>query len=221
MKPILLYLFAAFLIYSACNSSSADIKPNDSAKAIIKIPVNTTTDTFSFDCEQGLFLTITGSHIFGAVCFTPNTGSCLFVFKGDKKEGIYNIECADYNDAQLQSGNLTYSIKGWMQVDTTAKEVKFMLNKNPDACMRAFGVPLTDTVSFDINSLAAKITRSIGIIKKDLNLEHPVNGINTRLGKFAIVKITSDSLSFYNVTSYVDDKNTDGQIKKEDVLVVK
>src|SRR4051812_44618167 len=77
----------------------------------------------SFSCEQGLFFSLFNNQIIGGIDFVPNTGSCLFVFKGEKKGDSYQIQSADYDDVQLRSGKLLYSIKGSILVDTLNKNV--------------------------------------------------------------------------------------------------
>src|SRR5689334_11101330 len=94
------FVVAFSLCVAACRGSNANkifINDTDNKKNNYSLD----TSISSYSCEQGLFFSLSGNKVFGGINFI-STKSCLFVFKGEKVNKSYGIECADYDDTQLK-----------------------------------------------------------------------------------------------------------------------
>jgi len=167
-------------------------------------------------CEQGLFFKLQGNRIYGGVNFSPQTGSCLFVFRGMKDVDGYKIECADYNDDQLNSGKLDFKITGKCIIDT-GKNVLIKLSKDPDVCNKAFGVSLVEGISFNTLSLNQYKWDAIGVVKMDFTLSDNNSKSKVKIYRNELVKIISVEGKFYNISYYdnISGKEISGKIAEE------
>jgi hypothetical protein len=226
-KYIIIIVFC-FVLFSCKNQSLRTVLksvPSKDNLLIQEVKLGYAPDSSrvnSFTCEQGLFFSLFGNQIIGGVDFVPNTGSCLFVFKGEKKGDSYQIQSADYDDVQLKSCKLLYSIKGSILVDTLNKNVTIRLDKNPDACMRAYGVTLTESTSFDIIDKAPVPWKQMGIIRRNTVLNGAKNKEKITLSQFDIVKIISETSSSF-IVSYYDNysgKDIEGYVDKSNIFLV-
>ena len=164
--------------------------------------------SISVICEQGLYFIISGNRIYGAVSFVPRTGSCSFVFKGEKKNGFYEIYCSDFDENQVKNNNLFYNIHGKI-IFHNDDNIKMTLEKDPDKCGKAFGVSFTDVegIDFDILKKRKNYFKNIGIVKE--NFECIWNSKKYLMYKNSIINILSLESNNYAFEYHDDILNKD------------
>lgn len=220
----LCFIIASFFVSCSYNNTEKKIlTTTDSNNIVAEKKLDKNSEYVNiYLCEEGLFFILDGDNrIKGAINFNTQTGSCLFVFKGIKDGNGYKIQCADYNDDQLNSGKLDYEIIGQLQIDSN-KNVTIRLSKEPDVCNKALGVSLVEGIAFNILSVNQQTMWETAIVKKDFVLNDNISKSKISIYRNEILGIISiqDNVCKVAYFDYINNKQFIGEITRENLLLI-